>query len=266
MAARMARRFVVLLLISFAYRADATEPIEELLEATFRVTDDDHSGTGFLIASSATDPDRPRRVILATAAHVFEQMSGNECQIMLRTKAQEDSYLRSPHRLAIRNQGEPLWTRHPDVDIATLQFDLPEGVYAKPFSLEQIADASRVHDRTVRVAAETWIPCFPAKLEANEAGWPVLRRGSIASHPLSPVKSAKTLLVDYQAFGGDSGAPVVMVVDNRPLVVGVVHGMHRQTDRSVLPFEERTLHTPLGLSIVTQAAFLHETIELMQAR
>ena len=266
MVARMFPQVGILLLLSLVYEVQAAEPVEELLQATFRITDQDHSGTCFLISPKSVDTAHPRRVILATAAHVFEQMAGQECEVILRTQAQQDSYLRSPHSVAIREEGKPLWIRHPDVDVATLFFDLPEGVAATPFSIDQLADEARVNDRTVRIAAEAWIPCFPAKLEANEAGWPVLRKGSIASHPLRPFKSAKTMLIDYRAFGGDSGAPVALIVNNRPLVVGVVHGMHRQTDRSILPFEERTIHTPLGLSIVTQAAFLRETIELMNPR
>lgn len=263
MSARMVQQIGIVLFLSLTYEVQATDAVEELLEATFRISDQDHSGTCFLVATKSLDPAHPRRVILATAAHVFEQMEGSECEIILRTKAQPDTYLRSPQSISIRDSGKPLWIRHPDVDIATLYVELPEGVSVTPFAIDQLAGEDRVNDRTVRVAAETWIPCFPAKLEANEAGWPVLRKGSIASHPLRPVKSTQTMLIDYRAFGGDSGAPVVMIVDSRPLVIGVVHGMHRQTDRSTLPFEERTVHTPLGLSIVTQAVYLRETIELM---
>ena len=47
-------------------------------------------------------------------------------------------------------------------------------------------------------------------------------------------------------------------------VVGLVHGMHRQTDKASLPLQELTFHTPLGLSIVVQAAFLRDTIELLK--
>ena len=244
----------------------AGEPIEELLEATFRIADKDHSGTCFLVSPKERDDAHPNRVILATAAHVMEQMTGNECEVILRTKGGDGQYSRHPWTTTIRHEGNPVWTRHSDVDIATMFLDLPDGVFAKPLPFDQLADEARVVDRTVRVGGETWVPCYPAKLEANEAGWPVVRHGSVASHPLMPLKSARTMLVDYKNFGGDSGAPVAMIVKDRPLIIGVVSGMHRQTDRSTLPFEERTMHTPLGLSIVVQAPFLRETIELMSAK
>ncbi|MEI8020500.1 MAG: serine protease [Schlesneria sp.] len=263
MTVRITQMLILIFLILVTRETLADDPVEELLQATFRIADREHSGTCFLISPKDVDAANPRRLILATAAHVMEQMAGNVCELILREETEDHLYLRRPMTITVRNDGKPLWTRHPDIDIATIFIDLPENVAAKPIPIEQLANEAQVVDKTVRVGRETWIPCYPAKLEANEAGWPVLRKGSIASHPLTPVKSTKTMLIDYRAFGGDSGSPVAMVVNDQLLVVGVVLGMHRQTDRSSLPFEERTMHTPLGLSIVGQAAFLHETIDLM---
>ena len=263
MAVRITQKLILLVLILVTRETFADNPVEELLQATFRIADREHSGTCFLIATKETDALNPRRVILATAAHVMEQMSGNECELILRSENEGQVFSRQPLTIVVRNEGKPLWTRHPDIDIATIFVDLPENTAAKPLLLDQLADEAHVINKTVRVGRETWTPCYPAKLEANEAGWPVLRKGSIASHPLTPLKSTKTMLIDYRAFGGDSGAPVATIVNEQPVVVGIVLGMHRQTDRSSLPFEEKTMHTPMGLSIVGQAAFLRETIELM---
>ena len=263
MAARMTLKLAILVSLLATWDVCASEPIEDLLAATFRIADREHSGTCFLVAPKTVDSANPHRVVLATAAHVMEQMAGKECELIFRTESEDHRYARKPVSITVRNDDKPLWTRHPDVDIATIFVDLPEGVAVKPIPFDQLAGEDRAIDRTVRVGQETWIPCFPAKLEANEAGWPILRKGSIASHPLTPVKSTKTMLIDYRAFGGDSGAPVATILNERPWVVGVVMGMHLQTDRSSLPFEERTIHTPMGLSIVTQAAYLRETIDLM---
>lgn len=266
MAVRITQKLILLVLILATRETFAENPVEELLQATFRIADREHSGTCFLIATKEADALKPRRVILATAAHVMEQMAGNECELVLRSASEDQVFSRQPLTIMIRNEGKQLWTRHPDIDIATILVDLPENVAVRPLLLEQLADEARVIDKTVRVGRETWVPCYPAKLESNEAGWPVLRKGSIASHPLTPVKSTKTMLIDYTAFGGDSGSPVAMIVNDQPFIVGVVLGMHRQTDRSSLPFEERTMHTPMGLSIVGQAAFLLETIDLMLSK
>jgi hypothetical protein len=242
--------------------AQAAEPLEDLLSATFRIANTDRSGTCFIVQASDAD-EKPPRLALVTAAHVLEQM-GDEAEWIARTELPDGQIGRQPVKLKLREGDKPLWKRHPELDVAALKIDLPQRAAVKPLLLEQVADEQRVKDRQVHVGQEAWIPCYPAKLEANEAGWPVLRRGSIASHPLFPAKSAKTVLLDYTAFGGDSGAPVAVIHDGRPLVVGLVLGMHRQTDRVVSAFEERTTHMPLGLSIVVQASFVRETIELLK--
>ena len=240
----------------------ANDAIEGLLAATFRLTDGEHSGTGFLVTDpSVTNPEsKTNEVILVTAKHVFEQMNGTKCDLILRTKIGEDEFVRLSVTIDIRDGDQRLWLQHPDVDVATLKIDLPKNASAKPIPFERLADESKLKDRTVRVGQETWIACFPAKLEANEAGWPVLRKGTIASYPLKPARTTKTFLVDYNVFGGDSGAPVAVIVDEKILLVGVASSMHRQTDRTTLPFEERVVHFPLGISIVVHAEFLRETI------
>jgi hypothetical protein len=237
----------------------AAEPLEELLSATFRIAGKDPSGTCFLVRVSKS----PTRIALVTAAHVLEQI-GDDAEWIARVKVAGDQVGREAIKLSLRDGNVPRWKRHPELDIAALPIELPERLAAAPIELAQLADEQALKDRRVHVGQDAWIPCYPAKLEANDAGWPVLRRGSIASHPLFPAKSAKTMLLDYTAFGGDSGAPVAVIHEGRPLIVGLVLGMHRQTDRVVSPFEERTTHTPLGLSIVVQASYVRETVALLK--
>ena len=256
----------VLAVLSGPRNAVAGEPIEDLLEATFRIADRDQTGTCFLVSPETIDQANPRRVIVATAAHVFEKMTGNDCEIFLRIKNDDGTFSRRPLTITIRMDGKQLWTRHSAVDIATLPLTLPDDVLSNPIPFAQIADEERFKNRTVRAGREVWIPCYPAKLESNEVGWPILRHGTIASHPLLPIQSNRTILIDYSHFGGDSGAPIAMIVNDRPLVVGVVSAMQRQTDRAILPFEERIVHTSLGLSIVSQGVFLRETIQSMSVR
>lgn len=253
-------RFVILCALMVAGVCDLhAEPLEELLSATFRIAGKDPSGTCFLVRVRKS----PSRVALVTAAHVLEQM-GEDAEWIARVKVAGDQVGREAIKLTLRDGNAPRWKRHRELDIAVLPIELTERVAAAPLELAQLADEQALEDRRVHVGQDAWISCYPAKLEADDAGWPVLRRGSIASHPLLPVKAAKTILLDYTAFGGDSGAPVVVVHDDRPLVVGMVLGMHRQTDRVASPFEERTTHTPLGLAIVVQASYLRETIALLK--
>jgi hypothetical protein len=236
------------------------EPAEDALRATVRLFDGGTSGTGFFVATGDA-ADAGKRNLLVTAAHVFESMKGDKCTAVFRLIDRDRGFGRKQSNLVIRNGQAPLWVRHPDFDIAVLPVDLPEGVDVKAYDDRQIADGKFAEEGRIGVGHDVYVPCFPTQLEANPAGWPILRRGAIASHPLTPLSSAKTMLVDYTNFNGDSGAPVVVWFEKEPIVVGIVSAMHRQSDKTTTPFEERTVHTSMGLGIAVQSPFIRQTIE-----
>lgn len=233
---------------------------EAALRAAIRVTADGRSGTGFFVTLPARD-DQPAQTVLVTAAHVFDEIPGSKCKLVYRVPDAEAGFVRREEEVPVKDGDKKLWMRHPTTDLAVLGVTLPDGVDVQPFTLNQVADARHVEDRMVRVGQEVWVPCFPAQVEANPAGWPLLRRGTLATHPLTPVARTPTMYVDYSHFGGDSGAPVVATVNGEPLVVGLVFAMLRQTDKSATPFEERTHHTPLGIAVAAQAPLIRQTID-----
>jgi hypothetical protein len=238
-------------------------PAEESVRATVKITRGPTSGTGFFV--DATDPDEPktRRTVLVSAAHVFDDMKGTDCTVVFRAPGPGGTFVRREVTVSLRNGDKPRWVRHPDVDVAALSIEIPDGVDVKPFAYRQLADAKWAADRKVRVGQEVCIPCYPVGIEANPAGWPVLRQGMIATHPLTPLAAAKTMFVDYTHFRGDSGAPVVSCSGAKPVVVGVVIAMQQITAKTVTPFEERTVHTSLGLAIAVQSPFIRDTVDLV---
>jgi hypothetical protein len=241
-------------------------PLEDLLSATCRIAGQQSSGTCFLVATGDAQPAEtsgPTAAVLVTAAHFFEGVAEADCRIVVRSQAADGSYVRSELTIPIRDGDAPRWRKHPELDIAALRVELPPGTAMRPIPLDRQAEERHALERAIHVGQDVFIPGFPARLEANEAGWPVLRKGMIASHPLTPLPTARTILIAATTFGGDSGAPVAAIADDAPLIVGLVLGMHRQTDTSTLPFEERTIHTPLGLAIVVQAPFIRETIGML---
>ena len=248
-----------LLLWGVANLAVADQGIENTLAATFRVVGQGNSGTGFAVRTPTGD-------FLVTAAHFFEG-AGNECRLILREVKDED-FVRRELVVPLKKD-LPLWRKHSQVDVGIMPITLPTDVAIKPFELAQLADENAYKQHQVRVAQEVWIPGFPAQLEGNEAGWPVLRHGSIASHPLMTTKVVPNFLIDATTFGGDSGAPVVVhpaasaekSAGNAPLVVGVLIGMQRQTSKASLEFQEFTNHTPMGLAIIVPSVFVRELLE-----
>jgi hypothetical protein len=236
-----------------------------VLAATFKITNKDSSGTCFLLEPPPASRWSNGIVIVVTAAHALEQApAGTECLIIMRERHADGSFARREVPLTIRSGGNPLWVKHPDEDVAALELTLPMGVPCQPLRLDQLARAEDFTIGRIRLGSDTWVFCFPAQFEANDAGFPVLRHGSIASLPL-PLSSNRTFLADCNTFGGDSGAPVMVeergAIRPAGLIVGLVVGMQRETDKVSMPFEERTVHHPLGLAIVAHSEIIRQTVE-----
>lgn len=233
---------------------------EDAMRATVRVISGDASGTAFVVRlpGQGTSSQSYR---LVTAGHVLEQMQDAACQVVFRRQGEGHAFVRHEVTVPIRDDGEPLWVRHPEVDVAVLPIQRPAEVDIQPFDIARVATEAFVEDGRIRVGLDVCIPGFPATLESSPAGWPVLRRGSIASHPLAPLAQVRSFLVDVSSFGGESGAPVVAAIDGRATVIGLISGMQRQTDKATMPFEERVMHTPMGLGIAIPSAFILELMD-----
>jgi hypothetical protein len=245
--------------------AGEDDPIEAAMRATARVVAGQTSGTAFFVSTASPTEAGKQVTLLITAAHVFEGMPGDIAVAVLRSKV-KDGYVRKETPFAIRKGGKPLWTRHKEMDVAVLPFSLPAGTDIQPLDFARVAEAKWAEEKKVRAGDDVYVPCYPVKAEGNPVGWAILRKGSIATHPLTPVASAKTIFIDYSHFNGDSGSPVVVIRDKKPLVVGLVIAMLRQTDRSVSMFEERTVHTPLGLALTVQSPLIREAVEAWKGK
>lgn len=236
------------------------EPAVEALRATVRLTDGQNGGTGFIVASDKKEGTN--QLLLVTAAHVLKKMSSPTCTLVLRACSEKGEFVRKEMPLTLRDGEKPRWVNHPEMDVAVMAVTLSKDIALQPFGAEQIATSAFAEDGRLHVGQDVFIPCFPAKTEANAAGWPILRKGMVATYPLHPLNKAKTFFVDYSHFGGDSGSPVVGWIDKKPIVVGLVISMQRQEDRVTTPFEEKTVYMPLGLAVAVQAPFIRETIDL----
>lgn len=257
---RLLAAIAVLASLACAARGDVAI---DSLRATVRVHAGERSGTGFVVEVPAPAASATR--LLVSAAHVFENTPGDACTVVFRGGPAQGGGRREV-RLPIRAGGRPLWLRHPDADVAVIAIQPPADVDLAAFPLARLADGAAFDHGDVAVGQRVWVACFPATTEANPAGWPVLRQGTIATHPLKPIADVKTFFVDYAHFGGDSGSAVVVEREGRPLVAGVVVSMQRQTDRVKSPFEEKTVHTPLGLAIVVPSDRVIQTIDRWRAQ
>jgi hypothetical protein len=225
---------------------------EALVAATCRIMQGQASATGFLVAAEGG-------TVLVTAAHVLEGLKEPDCTLIVRDAKGARKEITVPAK-----EGDTLlWKRHKDLDVGAMPVTLPEGLAMKPLPLACIADEAWVESGKFRVGQELWMPCYPAGVEGNSSGAPILRKGSVATHPLSPLQSARRYRIDMPVFGGESGAAVAVCVGDEPRIVGVQVGMHRKTDKTSMPFLETTQHTPLGIGIVVQAPFIRDVIGLL---
>jgi hypothetical protein len=239
-----------------------------MIQATFKLVNPSSTATCFLVSQPRQGTEKKAESILVTAAHVFEQMTGQQASLVLRKANKDGTYTRQELSVKVRAKDRPLWTKHPKMDVAALRIELPTGVAAVPLPLDLLADEAALKTARFGPGADVRVACYPVRFEITAAGFPVIRRGAIAGFPLTPVKAYNTFLVDYNNFVGDSGGPVFLSHDREkdeadPLVVGIVLGQHLYDERTKLAFEERVLHHRLGLAIVLHAEFVRETLRLL---
>ena len=101
---------------------------------------------------------------------------------------------------------------------------------------------------------------YPTRFEANTAGFPIGRHGTIASHPLTPISANKFFLVDFTTFEGDSGGPVFVTYRDQPVILGIVLAQFRHDERIKTMYEENVVHHPLNLSKVVHALYIREAV------
>jgi hypothetical protein len=251
--------------------AAAADFATQMLEATYKLFNNDSTATGFFVQVPPAAPESKPRVVVVTAGHVFAKMSGETAVVVLRRPGGDGSYQRRDLTIPIRAKGKPLWTAHADQDVAAMRVELPADAAVSPLPLEMLADEAALRAANLHLASSLHVLTFPTRFEANTAGFPVCRHASIAGAPLLPVKLYKTFLADFATFNGDSGGPVFLADPRRreaaelspPLVVGIVVAQFRSDEKSDTMYEERTLHHPLGLATVLQAQFIRETIDLL---
>lgn len=237
----------------------ADEAAEKLIGATYKLSNE--SSTASSIAVHRTDNGKLQRMIV-TANHVLEQMKGNTCMLVSRLRGDKGIFRRHEIPVAIRDNGKRLWRADPQHDVAVLP--LPDEVSVVTLPYECLATEEMMAD--VYTGDEIIAAVFPERIEANNAGFPILRGGTIASHPLRPVESHATFLIDATTWKGDSGGAVahrtLRYDDQWPLVLGITRGMQNITDTvNESRFVIRQSNYPLGIGVIGQAVFARRLIE-----
>jgi hypothetical protein len=236
-------------------------------------------GTVFFLAYPISGTTNWGWNIMVTAAHVLEDIKSNTAVLYLH-KSANASYERLPCSILIRQEGKPLWYKHPEADVAVmiapLQKDYLNLVKLLPAGL--LADDTTWDARFIHPGDEVFCLGYPLGLESSAAGFPILRSGRIASFPLLPTKATKTFQLDLRVFGGNSGGPVYFQFYGRrkfgdfssPQVdcSGILGLMiqdisHMQTTESY--FGSTSRKDPLGIAVVVHSSYIKEAIQMLIA-
>ena len=263
---------VILLAIeAFAQDKKDIELNTVLMESTFKLEGRNAQGqptlsTAFVMGRPYPDQPTKAAFVLITAAHVLEDMQGNAAVLHLRRKMETGNWVRLPIQIPIRANGRPRWTKHPDADIAVMYVSIPTVVSIPLLSTNLLADDKALSNFEIHPGDELECLGFPLGLEANDAGFPILRSGKIASYPLLPTNTTKTFLFDFRIFKGNSGGPVYFVQSNRTyggaMRVETIHFIIGLVSKESV-FQQPYSEYQLGLAAVVHASLIKEAINLL---
>jgi S1-C subfamily serine protease len=261
------------------------EPIEldtVMMESTFMIEGPapgggNSFGTVFIIARPRPNTSPLQAfAVLVTAAHVLEGIQGDFATLHLRQKVDEktNQWVQTPFQLRIRSNNQALWVRNPGADVAAMNVALPDTMLKqiKPITPLMFVDDEKLVEYKINPGDEVRCLGYPLGAQSNEAGFPVLRSGKIASYPLTPTDQTKTFLVDLRIFKGNSGGPVFVVENNRvvPTMIGAYQNLHfiiglvseekLFSETAIGPYSQELHQTQLGLAIVVHASLIMQTI------
>ncbi|MBI3491778.1 MAG: trypsin-like peptidase domain-containing protein [Acidobacteria bacterium] len=221
-------------------------------------------------------PDDPKRAfyVLITAAHVLEAITEPSATLVARMKDESGIWRRAEIQLPLSKDGRRLWVKHPDVDVAAIYVNLPTGSVPNLLPDSFLATDEMLEQLEIAPGDELLCLGFPFGAEGNDAGFPVLRSGKIASYPITPAKSVKTFLFDFNVFPGNSGGPVYFVAHNRmyggtthlgettQILLGIVveQKLYRQRAQELYKIDQVV---PLALGQVVHASLIRSTIALL---
>ncbi len=251
-----------------------------LMESTFKLEGRTAQGhpsfaTAFVMGRPFPNEAKKARYVLITAAHVLDEMQGESVVLHLRRKVDADNWAPLPLVIRIRANSQPLWTKHPDADVAVIYVRLPNEVSLTLLSTDLLADDKALSDFEIHPGDELTCLGYPLGLAANNAGFPILRSGKIASYPLLPTRTTKTFLFDFRIFKGNSGGPVYFVQYNRTyqgksylgqtihFIIGLVSQESLFQQQISGPYSEEVRQLQLGLALVVHASLIKQAINML---
>ncbi|MGE5500362.1 MAG: trypsin-like peptidase domain-containing protein, partial [Ignavibacteriales bacterium] len=167
----------------------------------------------------------------------------------------------SPQPFEIRaTGGKPMWTKHPTRDVAVMEVKAPPEFAKAAIPLNWLASDDTFNRYGVEPGDEMEALGYPLGLAANQAGFPILRSGRVASYPLAPSAEFPTFLLDFTVFPGNSGGPVYIDQHKTDASGQPQDG---QFIAGILTQQVELSGDRLEIGIVTHARYIREAVEML---
>jgi hypothetical protein len=222
-------------------------------------------GTVFIMGKPMKADATKAYYVLITAAHVLDEVAGENAQLLLRVKKDDGTYETGPYSIPIRAKGVNLYVKHPDADVAAMYLRLPDKVVMNLLPISLLATDDTLTEFEIHPGDELLCLGFPLSVDFN--GFPVIRTGTLASYPLTPSKLMKTYYYNFHVFPGNSGGPVYFSFSNRIYNGGTHIGIQQGVIGLVIQQVNSNLpgytDAQLDIAKIIPSSFIIETINLL---
>ena len=189
----------------------------QMMRATFRIVGPSvqepgkwTTGTAFLMEKPSPTLDNPKREanVCITAAHVLHEISGDVATLVVRTTNDKGAEVPIPQGVQIRSGATPTW--YESNDVAAFYCGMPEHASIVHIPMNLAASDQTFTDLDLHPGDEVHVLGYPFGYASSDLGYALLHSARLASLPLTPVADVKRFIVDFPAFGGNSGGPVYL--------------------------------------------------------
>ena len=226
-------------------------------------------GTGYVMLRLVRPDSTDGTYVFVTAKHVFEDIAGDTATLVLRRRSANGDTIPYLQPLPIRKNKVPLYTAHPTADVAVIDVAIPSDstlaeIGSNITNVNWLATDDFLKSIGIHPGDELMCLGYPYGNPTNDAYYPLLRSGKIASYPILPSKKAEKILYDFHVDDGDSGGPVYFSYTSRPFNQGLALG---KTYQKIFGLVTQKL-TVVGaadpyIGVIVPSVYIKETIDLL---
>ncbi|MBC8277428.1 MAG: trypsin-like peptidase domain-containing protein [FCB group bacterium] len=250
---------------------------EQLMHTTYQIAgmgsdNKPRTGTVFFTGVPSQSDSTTYYHVMITAAHVLDSIITPTATLYFRDTANDDKLF--PYVFQIRNGLEPIYTKHPEVDVAAMYMRIPIKTEVINIGISDFATNDFMTKFEIHPGDQLFCLGYPLGLSSNQYGYPILRSGFLASYPLTPMEEFKTFYFDFEVFPGNSGGPVYIADKNRIYggtmhmgqlfgILGLVTSSIDLKEKISASFIEFQHIQPLMLANIINSSYILETISML---